>query len=93
MDTRHSPFGPLGSLTKEDDVNVITFQRRFAAAPAAVWEAIATGDGLAAWLSIEASVEPELDGAQCTRSPSWLKIRPTPREIRIDGITRLAMMR
>jgi hypothetical protein len=42
---------------------------------------------------VHVSCEPKPEVAQCTLRLSWLKIRPTPREIRMDGITREVMAR
>ncbi len=50
-------YGPLGTLTRDDDTPVITFTRTFAVQPAALWEALTTGAGLEAWLVERASVE------------------------------------
>lgn len=42
---------PLGSLTFDDGDSVITFQRMFSVTPERLWRAIATEDGLGAWLA------------------------------------------
>ena len=55
--------GPAGTLTREDDVPVITFTRRFAADPATVWEALTTAAGLESWLVERATVVPGADGS------------------------------
>jgi uncharacterized protein YndB with AHSA1/START domain len=41
----------IGTLTFEDSETVITFERSYAVPPERVWRAIATKDGLAAWLA------------------------------------------
>ena len=57
-----TPFGPLGSLARDGDANVITFQRAFAAPPSRVWKALTTADGIMSWLGTEASVDARLGG-------------------------------
>lgn len=42
---------PLGTLTFDDTQSVITFERDFSVAPARMWDAIATADGIASWLA------------------------------------------
>ncbi len=56
-------YGETGTLSKVDDVNVITFRRSLNAAPERVWEALTTGDGLMSWLAVSASVDGREGGA------------------------------
>lgn len=62
MNPPDSPFGPTGTLTKEDGRNVIRFTRLFAARPDRVWQAISTADGLSAWLAPRVAIDPRLGG-------------------------------
>ena len=41
----------IGTLTFEDSESVITFERSYAVSPERLWRAIATSEGLAAWLA------------------------------------------
>ena len=50
-------YGDTGTLTKDGDVNVITFRRSLNAPPARVWDALTTGEGITSWLAVSASVE------------------------------------
>lgn len=50
-------FGQSGTLTKEGDVNVITFQRSLDAPPERVWEALTTQEGITSWLAVSAKVD------------------------------------
>jgi uncharacterized protein YndB with AHSA1/START domain len=56
-------YGDTGTLSKEGDVNVITFQRSINASPARVWEALTTGTGLTSWLAVSATVDGREGGA------------------------------
>ncbi|MGI9667840.1 MAG: SRPBCC domain-containing protein [Acidimicrobiia bacterium] len=49
--------GPRGTLTQEAGVNVITFQRSYAAAPERVWDALTTVDGITSWLAPDAAID------------------------------------
>ena len=55
--------GQAGTLSKVDDVNVITFRRSLNASPEKVWEAITTADGLTSWLAVSAAVDGREGGA------------------------------
>jgi len=55
-------FGDTGSLTKEDDVNVITFRRSLNAPPKRVWEALTTDEGITSWLAVSAKVDGRAGG-------------------------------
>jgi len=56
-------FGETGTLSKVDDVNVITFMRSLNAAPERVWEALTTEDGITSWLAVSAKVDGRHGGA------------------------------
>jgi uncharacterized protein YndB with AHSA1/START domain len=56
-------FGETGTLTKDDDVNVITFRRSLNASPERVWEALTTEKGLTSWLAVSAKVDRREGGA------------------------------
>lgn len=56
-------YGPLGSLDKTADGNVITFNRTLPAPPEKVWEALTTSDGVMAWLAPIASIDARSGGA------------------------------
>ena len=49
----------IGTLTFKDSDSVITFERSYTVPPERLWRAIATKDGLAAWLA-----EGEFDGRE-----------------------------
>lgn len=42
---------PLGTLTNHDGTTKITFERTFPVTPERLWRAIATADGVSAWLA------------------------------------------
>jgi uncharacterized protein YndB with AHSA1/START domain len=50
-------FGNTGTLSKDGDINVITFRRSLNASPDRVWEALTTQDGLTSWLAVSASID------------------------------------
>lgn len=50
-------FGDTGRVSKNGDVNVITFQRELNAPPARVWEALTTEDGITSWLAVSARID------------------------------------
>ena len=56
-------YGPVGTLTKEADVNVITFSRTFPAPPERVWNALTTVDGITSWLAPTASIDARAGGS------------------------------
>jgi uncharacterized protein YndB with AHSA1/START domain len=56
-------YGDTGTLSREGDVNVITFRRSLNATPWRVWEALTTGDGLTSWLAVSASVDAREGGS------------------------------
>ena len=56
-------FGHSGTLTKDGDVNVITFRRSLGAPPARVWEALTTEYGITSWLAVSAKVDGQEGGA------------------------------
>ena len=49
--------GETGTLSKEGDVNVITFRRSLNAAPERVWDALTTEEGIISWLAVAAKVQ------------------------------------
>jgi uncharacterized protein YndB with AHSA1/START domain len=54
---------PRGTLVDEGDHATLTFRRVYRHAPERVWDAIATPEGLAAWLlAREVSIEPRAGG-------------------------------
>ena len=56
-------FGDTGTLTRNDDVNVITFRRSLNAPPERVWEALTTQEGITSWLAVSAKVDGRKGGA------------------------------
>ena len=56
-------YGQTGTLSKEGDVNVITFRRSIKASPERVWKALTTEDGLTSWLAVSAAVDGRKGGA------------------------------
>jgi uncharacterized protein YndB with AHSA1/START domain len=56
-------FGETGTLSKEGDVNVITFRRSLNAAPERVWDALTTEEGITSCLAVAAKVEGRKGGA------------------------------
>lgn len=55
-------YGHIGTLTKDDGDNVITFVRSFPVPPERMWRALATADGIEAWLAPSATIDPRLGG-------------------------------
>lgn len=53
----------IGMLTKDAGDNVITFVRSFPDPPERVWRALATADGIEAWLAPTATIDPRLGGS------------------------------
>jgi uncharacterized protein YndB with AHSA1/START domain len=56
-------FGPIGTLTKDDGDNVITFVRTYPVSPERLWRALSTADGLTSWLAPSASIDGRPGGA------------------------------
>jgi uncharacterized protein YndB with AHSA1/START domain len=55
-------YGPVGTLVKDDGMNVITFVRTYDVAPERVWHALTTQEGITSWLAPTAAIDARLGG-------------------------------